>query len=163
MMILKIEFAKKISVGVSFGLLRRFPLLRLIQQENIIKTLISSDFTISPLLGFWPIFLYTVLTSGSKPYVMQQYLTYLCTDINETGPSLVIFPRVDQSFVLRFLFCRVYIRTDHRHKIYCTHKNECCSNYGQLPKHGVQRRKISVNCFVFLRVFLLALLLLYVT
>ena len=40
---------------------------------------------------------------------MQQYLTYLCTDINETGPSRVIFMRVDQFYVLRFLFCRVYI------------------------------------------------------
>ena len=39
---------------------------------------------------------------------MQQYLTYICTDINETGPSLVIFLRVDQFYVLRFLFCRVY-------------------------------------------------------
>ena len=39
---------------------------------------------------------------------MQLYLTYLCTDINETGPSLVIFLRVDQFYVLRFLFCRVY-------------------------------------------------------
>ena len=39
---------------------------------------------------------------------MQRYLTYLCTDINETGPSLVIFMRVDQFYVLRFLFCRVY-------------------------------------------------------
>ena len=38
---------------------------------------------------------------------MQQYLTYLCTDINETGPSLVVFLRVDQLYVLRFLFCRV--------------------------------------------------------
>ena len=40
---------------------------------------------------------------------MQQYLTYLCIDINETGPSLVVFLRVDQLYVLRFLFCRVYI------------------------------------------------------
>ena len=40
---------------------------------------------------------------------MQQYLTYLCTDINKTGPSLVIFLRVDQFYVLRFLFCRVYV------------------------------------------------------
>ena len=39
---------------------------------------------------------------------MQQYLTYFCTYINETGPSLVIFLRVDQFYVLRFLFCRVY-------------------------------------------------------
>ena len=41
---------------------------------------------------------------------MQQYLTYLCIDINETGPSLVVFLRVDQLYVLRFLFCRVYYR-----------------------------------------------------
>ena len=39
---------------------------------------------------------------------MQQYLTYLCTDRNESGPSLVIFLRVDQFYMLRFLFCRVY-------------------------------------------------------
>ena len=50
-----------------------------------------------------------ILTPGCKRYVMQQYLTYLCTDINETGPSLVVFLRVDQLYVLRFLFCRVYI------------------------------------------------------
>ena len=40
---------------------------------------------------------------------MQQYLTYLCTDINETDPTLVTFLRVDQLYVLRFLFCRVYV------------------------------------------------------
>ena len=41
---------------------------------------------------------------------MQQYLTYLCTDINETDPSLVIFlGGVDQFYVVRFFFCRVYI------------------------------------------------------
>ena len=60
------------------------------------------------LLGFWSIFFYTFLTPGCKRYVMQQYLKYLCTDINETGPSLVIFLRVDQLYMLRFLFCRVY-------------------------------------------------------
>ena len=43
---------------------------------------------------------------------MQQYLTYLCTDINEIGPSLVIFLRVDQFYVLRFLFCQVYDEWD---------------------------------------------------
>ena len=43
---------------------------------------------------------------------MQQYLTYLCTDINETGPSLVIFLRVDQFYVLCFLFCPVYIKVE---------------------------------------------------
>ena len=37
------------------------------------------------------------------------YLTYLCTNINDTGPSLVIFLRVDQFYVLRFLFWRVYM------------------------------------------------------
>ena len=35
---------------------------------------------------------------------MQQYLTYLCTDINENGPSIVIFLRFDQFYVLRFYF-----------------------------------------------------------
>ena len=40
---------------------------------------------------------------------MQQYLTYLCADINETGQSLVLFLRVDQLYVLCFLFCRVYL------------------------------------------------------
>ena len=64
-----------------------------------------------PYLVFPPIFLYTFLTPGCKHYVIQQYLTYLCTDINETGPSLVTFLRVDQFYVLRFLFCRVYILT----------------------------------------------------
>ena len=49
------------------------------------------------------IFLYTFLTPGCKRYVMQQYLAYLCIDINETGPSLVIFLRVDQFYVLRLL------------------------------------------------------------
>ena len=95
--------------------MRRFLLLGLIQQESIIKTLIFCDFTISPLLSFWPIFLYTVLTPGCERYVMQQYLTYmnLCNDINETGPSLVIFLRVDQFYVLRFLFCRVYVLSKH--------------------------------------------------
>ena len=37
-------------------------------------------------------------------YVMKQYLTYLCTDINKTVPSLVISLTVDQFYVLRFLF-----------------------------------------------------------
>ena len=40
---------------------------------------------------------------------MQQYLEYFCTDINETGPSLVIFLRVDQFLVLCFLFCPVFV------------------------------------------------------
>ena len=40
---------------------------------------------------------------------MQQYLTYLCTDINETDPSLVIFLGVDKFYVVCFFFCRVYI------------------------------------------------------
>ena len=40
---------------------------------------------------------------------MQQYLTYLCTDINETGLSLVIFLGGEQFYVVRFFFCRVYI------------------------------------------------------
>ena len=40
---------------------------------------------------------------------MQQYLAYLCADINETGPSLVTFLRVEYFYVLRFLFCRVYL------------------------------------------------------
>ena len=35
---------------------------------------------------------------------MQQYLTYLCTDINETGPSLVIFLGYDLCYVVRFFF-----------------------------------------------------------
>ena len=35
---------------------------------------------------------------------MQQYLTYLCTDINETGLSLVIFLRVEQFLRDAFLF-----------------------------------------------------------
>ena len=43
---------------------------------------------------------------------MQQYLSYTCTDINETGPSLVVFLRVDQFYVLRFLFCRVYLEDE---------------------------------------------------
>ena len=33
---------------------------------------------------------------------MQQYLAYLCIDINETGLSLVIFLRVEQFYVVRF-------------------------------------------------------------
>ena len=40
---------------------------------------------------------------------MQQYLTYLCTDINETGLSLAIFLRNEQFYVVCFFFCRVYI------------------------------------------------------
>ena len=44
MMNLKIEFAR--SDWVQFGLPRLFQLLELIQQESIIKTLISCDFTI---------------------------------------------------------------------------------------------------------------------
>ena len=91
----------------TIGLLRRLPLLGLIKQESIIKTLIFCDLTILPLLGFWPIFLFTFSTPGCKRYVMQQCLTFLCTNINETRPSPVIFLRVDQFYILRFLFCRV--------------------------------------------------------
>ena len=39
---------------------------------------------------------------------MEQYLIFFCTDMNETGPSLVIFQGVDQFYVL--LFWRVYSR-----------------------------------------------------
>ena len=35
---------------------------------------------------------------------MQQYLTHLCADINETGLSLVIFLGVEQFYVVRFFF-----------------------------------------------------------
>ena len=75
------------------------------------------------ILQFDPylIFLYTFLTPGCKRYVMQQYLTYICTDINETGPSLVIFLWVDQFCVLRFLFCRVYVLSKHKKNITICH------------------------------------------
>ena len=75
------------------------------------------------ILKFDPysIFLYTFLTPGCKRYVMQQYLTYICTDVNETGPSLVILLRVDQFCVLRFLFCRVYVLSKHKKNITICH------------------------------------------
>ena len=107
MMKLKMEFAKNKCLSTIWST-ERFPLLELIQQESIIKTLIFCDITILPLLGLLPISLYTVLTPGCGRYVLQQYMTHLCIDINETVPTLVIFLRVDQFYVLRFLFCRVY-------------------------------------------------------
>ena len=43
-------------------------------------------------------------TPSDKRCVMQQFLTYLCIDVNETGPSLVIFLGVDRFYVVRFFF-----------------------------------------------------------
>ena len=40
---------------------------------------------------------------------MKQHLAYLCTDINETGLSLVIFLGVEQFLRGVFLFGRVYL------------------------------------------------------
>ena len=71
MMNLKIEFAR-ISVWVQFDLLRWFQLLELIQQESIIKTRISCDFTIWPPLCSWPIFFNIISTPDCKTRVKQQ-------------------------------------------------------------------------------------------
>ena len=105
-MILKIEFAKnkclstiwsteKIPVAWTYPAREQYKNANFLWCYNLTPTLFLANFLVH------------ILTPGCKRYVMQQYLTYLCTDINETGPSVVIFLRVDQFYVLRFLF-RVY-------------------------------------------------------
>ena len=47
-------------------------------------------------------FFNTFVSPDYKMWAMQQYLTYLCTDINETGLSLVIFLGVEQFYMVRF-------------------------------------------------------------
>ena len=47
-------------------------------------------------------------TPSDKRCVMQRFLTYICIDINETVPSLVIFLGVDRFYAVRFFLCRVY-------------------------------------------------------
>ena len=44
------------------------------------------------------------LTPGCKRCLMLQFLSYLYTDINEPGPSFLIFLRVDQFYVVRPFF-----------------------------------------------------------
>ena len=67
------------------------------------KMLIFCDFhdNLTPTL-FMANFLVHIFDAWFKRYLMQQQLTYLCTDINENGPSLMVFLKVDQFYVLRF-------------------------------------------------------------
>ena len=107
MMDLQIEFAKNKCLGTIWST-QMMPIVWTYPAREHYKTLISCDFPIWPPLCSWPIIFNTISTPDCKRRVTQQYMTYLCTDINLTGLSLVIFLRVEQIKVVRFFFCRVY-------------------------------------------------------
>ena len=109
MMIFKIEFAKNKCLSTIWSTEKIPVAWTYPAREHYKNAKFLGFYNLTPT-WFWLIFLYTFLTPGCIRYVMQQYLAYLCIDINETGPSLVIFLRVYQFYVLHFLFCRVYVK-----------------------------------------------------
>ena len=107
-MILKIEFAKnkclstiwsteKIPVAWTYPAREHYKNANFLWFYNLTPTWFSANF----LVHIFDALLQTIC-NAAVPDI-------LCTDTNETGPSLVIFLRVDQFYVLRFLFCRVYL------------------------------------------------------
>ena len=123
MMILKIEFAKN-KCQSTVWYIEKIPVAWTYPaREHYKNTYFLCFYNLTPT-WFLVNFLVHILTPGCKRYAMHQYLTYLCTDINETGPSLVIFLRVDQFYVLRFLFCRVYFNLIQSGDDYLIHQKQ---------------------------------------
>ena len=81
MMNLKIKFAKNKYLSTIWSTEMNQIAWTYLARKHY-KTFISCDFTIWPPLGSWPLFFNTISTPDCKRRVTQQYLTYLCTDIN---------------------------------------------------------------------------------
>ena len=89
---LKIEFAKNKCLGTSWST-EMIPIAWTYPAREHYKSAYFLWLTFWPPLCSWPIFFNTISAPDCKRRLTQQYLIYLCTDINLSGLSLVIFLR----------------------------------------------------------------------